>query len=244
MSLSYLSTTEFHSKLAPGVTYRLRKLSQKRRIELNLRTAEVASKIADLQRSLDPVNEEIERAEAIARIEPCACNHPLEETHQPVKDALEIAKAADQVELVDLCHLASTNRCLVHRCPCREPKPDPAVGNYAKRKEIQDKVLEVAYSEMHPIYIRWGVAEIQGLDIDGSPATVDSLISDGPESLVNELGEEIQRLLVMSPDEVLGFKQPTTSGAAVDGKEKSTTAPSANEKSFIETANAAGISLI
>jgi hypothetical protein len=36
-------------------------------------------------------------------------------------------------------------------------------------------------------YLEWGLSEIQGLQIDGEPATVSGLIEHGPEKLVDEI---------------------------------------------------------
>jgi hypothetical protein len=41
-------------------------------------------------------------------------------------------------------------------------------------------------AEIDRIYIRWGLEEIRGLELDGVPATAESLIERGPEELVLE----------------------------------------------------------
>lgn len=41
-------------------------------------------------------------------------------------------------------------------------------------------------AEIDRLYVRWGIEEIRGLDIDGAPATVESFIDGGPEELVFE----------------------------------------------------------
>jgi len=41
-------------------------------------------------------------------------------------------------------------------------------------------------AEIDRIYVLWGVAEIRGLELDGAPATVASLIDHGPEELFLE----------------------------------------------------------
>jgi hypothetical protein len=40
--------------------------------------------------------------------------------------------------------------------------------------------------EIDQLYIRWGLYEIRGLELDGAPATADSLIESGPEELFLE----------------------------------------------------------
>jgi hypothetical protein len=41
-------------------------------------------------------------------------------------------------------------------------------------------------AEIDRLYIRWGLEEIRGLEIDGVPATAESLIESGPEDLFLE----------------------------------------------------------
>jgi hypothetical protein len=41
-------------------------------------------------------------------------------------------------------------------------------------------------AEIDKLYIRWGLKEIRGLEIDGVPATVELLIDSGPEELFLE----------------------------------------------------------
>jgi hypothetical protein len=41
-------------------------------------------------------------------------------------------------------------------------------------------------AEIDRLYIRWGIEEIRGLEIDGAPATVESFVERGPEELVFE----------------------------------------------------------
>jgi hypothetical protein len=41
-------------------------------------------------------------------------------------------------------------------------------------------------AEIDRLYIRWGLEEIRGLELDGAPATADSLIESGPEELFLE----------------------------------------------------------
>jgi hypothetical protein len=42
-------------------------------------------------------------------------------------------------------------------------------------------------AEIDRLYIRWGLEEIRGLEIDGVPATAESLVESGPEDLFLEV---------------------------------------------------------
>ena len=41
-------------------------------------------------------------------------------------------------------------------------------------------------AEIDRLYILWGVEEIRGLELDGQPATAETLIARGPEDLLGE----------------------------------------------------------
>src|ERR1022692_2203436 len=55
--------------------------------------------------------------------------------------------------------------------------------------ESEARAAETALlsAEIDAIHLRWGLAAIDGLEIDGAPATADSLIDAGPEELVREI---------------------------------------------------------
>jgi hypothetical protein len=51
------------------------------------------------------------------------------------------------------------------------------------RNEMEASLLG---GEIDKVYLLWGLEEIRGLDIDGVPATPESLIERGPEDLFHE----------------------------------------------------------
>jgi hypothetical protein len=55
------------------------------------------------------------------------------------------------------------------------------------------------------LYLEWGLAKIDGLKIDGSPATLDSLIEKGPEPLTDEIIGSIKAELGLTEDERKNF---------------------------------------
>jgi len=201
MSQSYFSTAPFESKLVPGVKFTLRKISQGRRVDLGMQLASVEAKAAELERERQPLLDKIKEAEDAAAIEPCSCDH-----------------AEDQ-------HLAETKRCTVADCECRKPVIDRE--DQERINALDVKQFFLVQNEFTPIYIRWGVKKIEGLEIDEQPATVESLIEAGPEPLVNEVRNEIVRLTRMTAEEALSFKSPTTSDAQVGTATNNSSAPGA-----------------
>lgn len=50
-------------------------------------------------------------------------------------------------------------------------------------------------------YLRWGLASVEGLEIDGEPATAESLVAAGPEPLVREALVAVRREAGLSEGE-------------------------------------------
>jgi len=203
--IEYCSTSEFESVLAPGVKYILQKMSHGRRMILNQSASPIYSEMNEIQRRIDVIQEELDRAESEAKISPCSCKHPVDP--DPKAD----------------CHDVESGRCIKPGCSCRKPQPDREIGDYQKKAELELEMYELVVNKLYPAYVRWAVVSVQGLKIQlpsGSfvDANPDTLLSDGPEFLIPELGEHIQKLMKLSPDEVMGFKPPTTSAAQVAGK--------------------------
>jgi hypothetical protein len=63
--------------------------------------------------------------------------------------------------------------------------------------------LEAAMSDLlvRKLYVEWGLAEIQGLTIDGAAATAALLIQKGPETLTGEIITAIREEIELSDDE-------------------------------------------
>jgi hypothetical protein len=69
------------------------------------------------------------------------------------------------------------------------------IRELAARKEFveagdtPDEKMEAALlaSEIDRIYLLWGLKEVTGLELDGQPATPESLAANGPEGLFREV---------------------------------------------------------
>ena len=67
--------------------------------------------------------------------------------------------------------------------------------------------LEMALAELlvQKLFVEWGLAQVDGLDIDGAPATVDSLIEKGPEEFVAEIAAQVRHECGLREDERKNF---------------------------------------
>jgi hypothetical protein len=90
--------------------------------------------------------------------------------------------------------------------------------------------------------LKWGVALIDGLQIDGAPATVERLLDAGPPELTEEIGREVTRVMRLTAAEIKNSESPTTSGAVADGATNDTTAAPAESATSTSSATAANTS--
>lgn len=94
-----------------------------------------------------------------------------------------------------------------------------------------------------PARVKWGVASIKGININGSPATVDSQLAFGPPDLTTELFNKVEEVSRLSPDKLKKSSLPTISSAPVVGSENNTTASDASKTSSTPPVTAPSISL-
>jgi hypothetical protein len=60
-------------------------------------------------------------------------------------------------------------------------------------KECADKLkAALAVAEIDRLYLKWGLESIEGLELDGEPATAESLMERGPEGLFREIVNRIK----------------------------------------------------
>lgn len=55
--------------------------------------------------------------------------------------------------------------------------------------------------EIERLYLQWGIESIDGLTIDGEPATADLVIEKGPENLYREMVEAVRHECGLSEEE-------------------------------------------
>ena len=70
-------------------------------------------------------------------------------------------------------------------------------------------------AEIDREYLRWGLADVEGLEIDGEPVTVESLLEAGPEELVREALREVKRQAGLSESERKNSESHSTSSSEI-----------------------------
>ncbi len=71
------------------------------------------------------------------------------------------------------------------------------VGGKIERLEageaLEDKIeAAILAAEVDRLYLEWGLAEVDGLVVDGQPATTALLIEKGPLELANEIASRVK----------------------------------------------------
>lgn len=75
----------------------------------------------------------------------------------------------------------------------------------ANGNELHQLEITLADLFVQKVLVEWGLAQIDGLEIDGSPATVDLLIESGPEQLVAEIAAQVRHECGLTDDERKNF---------------------------------------
>jgi hypothetical protein len=73
---------------------------------------------------------------------------------------------------------------------------------YQAGAQLDDKLeASIASAEIEGLYVVWGITKIDGLSIDGSEATPETLVERGPEPLVREAATLVRSQLGLSEEE-------------------------------------------
>ena len=92
--------------------------------------------------------------------------------------------------------------------------------------ELQDEFDGLRIGTINPVWIKWGVKQIEGLEVDGRVLGVEDW-KDWPSALTEEVLEAVNGESELNGTERKNSPSPTTSGVAVDGEIQGSTAPSA-----------------
>jgi len=227
--MNYCSRTTLQSTTCEGVSFTIRKMNEKRRVEREMKVATIRTRLIESQKNLKALIDEALPAEQLLTstevdIEKAAAAHEGPEI--PVVANIRTLLTALKAE-------RQKNKEL------RNAAPAAPVGELDKINAEFDNIL---HAEWYPAWIKWGLYSIQGLDIDDAPATPETLIEGGPSELVSEIFQAIQKASGLSA--AAGESSPSlgTSADPGDGKTSSSIAISAELPAGTGSATAANSS--
>lgn len=93
-----------------------------------------------------------------------------------------------------------------------------------KHRQMQS----VENDEIVPTFVRNLLVSVDGLEIDGAPATVESMIESGPPALYAEIAKAVRHEMGLDEQETGNSEPPSTSPALVDGATQTTSVDTAN----------------
>lgn len=197
----YKTEARVESKLVPGVTFVINAPSYGRRLNLDRATAEFRSATRLIQRRYNKV---VEQLQAMER------EHVAAEKARIKRESPEGGYPADT-----------------------EPKPQP----FPMPQDMQDTLDEINEESLHLLASRYNVPRvriyvkaIEGLEIDGVPATVDSFIASGDPTLFSESLAAIETVEQQKADELKNLSSPSISSNPAVGETKDMIAtPAASE---------------
>jgi hypothetical protein len=203
---NHVSTVRVESKLIPGVAYIINAPSYGRRLNLDRATAEFRSQTRVMQKKYDKIVEQIREGQVQANAHFKARENELERelcTHvEGSPDHVRIS--ADIAELKLSTHKVS--RDLTDQL-----------------NEINEESLYLLAAKYNAPRVRHYLKAIEGYQIDGVDATVDSLLAEGAPQIVTEILESVDAVEKMKAEEIKNLSSPSTSSNPADGETNDTT---------------------
>lgn len=223
--MNYCSRVTIESQTCEGVSFTLKKLNEKRRVQREMTVAEIRTRLIDTQKRLKDLIDQAMPSESLLTSAELDIEKAIPEG-DPGAGArtLTAALTAERQKSKDL----------------RDATPAP-LGEIDKMNASFDSIL---HAEWYPAWIKWGLHSIAGLEIDEAAATVDTLIDSGPPELVEEIFKAIQAASGLSA--ATGESSPSVGSSAGpgDGKTNNSTATSAEPLTGTASATAASTSPI
>lgn len=100
--------------------------------------------------------------------------------------------------------------------------------DHDKIMDLQDQYDDLQLNVMNPETIKWGVKQIEGLEVDGKALTLEDW-EEWPSHLFKEVLEAVNEESQLNGAEIKNSSSPTTSGELVGLSETSTSAATAGK---------------
>jgi hypothetical protein len=209
--MEYSSTISIPSKVYEGVTFTILRMQWARRRELRRIQAPARERMQSLQKEMAPLSKAYSEAMAAAKA-----------AVKPERDR-RIAEGATPEEATAAVPLGTV----------------AFDGTQLDRlMELSAAIDDIDRAELTREAVKFVLVGIEGLAIDGEPATVDLLQERGPDKLYAEIAEAVARELGLLPEEQENLGSPSTSAGVVDGSATPGTAEHAGKLVTITSAAA------
>ena len=147
-----------------------------------------------------------------------------------IKISLSLADKYDKVDTIrtGVSEIAERIRPLLAQA---KAEGSDVLNNNPDMAELTRKhrqMQSVENDEIIPVFVRALLVSVDGLEIDGAPATVDSMIESGPPELYAEIVKAVRHEMGLDEQETGNSEPPSTSPARVDGGTQVTSVPIAS----------------
>ncbi len=217
---NHLSEARVESKLIPGVVFVIHAPSYGRRLMLDRATAEFRSLTRLMQKRYDKI---------VDRIKGLQAEHHANFKAQESALEKEVKASEGNEEHERLTAELATLRGGAFKVPTELTD---------ELTEINEESLYLLAAKYNAPRVRHYLKAIEGYEIDGVAATIETLISDGAPQVVTEVLEAIDSVEKMKADEIKNLSSPSTSSSPAAGETKDTTATIAESSDTTKPATA------
>ncbi len=191
--MEYVSTKRIESTSCEGVAFTIRKMTVRRRAELEEMQATIRERLRWVQSTMAPLSKEYRAAVEAAKA-----------AVKPARDKL-VAEGMGREDAEKEIPL---------------PAVDFGEDKLKRLVEESEMARKIDREELTPKAVEYALVGIEGLTIDGEAATFEALLERGPDPLYEEIAQAVARELGLLPEERENLSSPSTSDAEVDGSAK------------------------
>jgi len=197
------------SKIIPGVAFTIFAPSYARRMAFDAAIAEFKSETRLINRQFQRLKDQVE------------------ELRRPWAHAGGEKKCKDLQALIEETQDAEELTLLNEQLSDAQFKLPPEISDELEALNERSNLLLV--TKHNAPRVRVYCKSVEGLQVLGKEATIDTLLSDGPPELFVEILDAIDTVSEASEELIKNLQLPSTSSDQVVGKTTSTIAPSASE---------------
>jgi hypothetical protein len=220
--MQYTSTVAIESAAIPGVTFHIHKPSYGRRIEFDARNAGFREKVREIAKAHGKLREEYMAIVAEFQHE---IDRQITDLKKTIADAREEEVAAIEIQIAQL--------------EASAPPEDVTKDLLDQMEAYGEQSLRLTSTDYNPQRIAWGLARIEGLEIDGAQADVQSLLASGPYELTMEILNAIDAVSGLSSEQLKNLPSPITFSAVVAATTPSMIASAASTPESTDSETAA-----
>lgn len=242
--MDYTSSFSIPSETNPGTTFEIHKPSHGRRVEFDRLNADFRERMRKVRKRADAIRDEIQRQRdewntaTEKRLADLKADDATDHSAaiERLNNGLEMERLRSILVNLPSGQDEATTRPILEMIVAAGRNAETFVVPAELAEEQQDLhtettlLIEGAYKQTR---IRWGLKSVDGLTINGAPATAESLIYAGPPDLVVEIYNAIEQAGSFSSEQLKNSQWPITSNVPADGSKTNTTATNASSEDTI-----------